>query len=277
MNRLVTISAWLVGVIVSGALGWADDDLQSKQRLQLMEQEVAQFAATSSQIASPQALRFTAKPLLRYSDPTRGLTAANVLMDATVWRSGEQGRPTGLVTLEIYRSNATQGILSFEFLSLSREPFTLQHRRESRIHWEATESALSLSPLPDAPQPAASASARLLQLRQFSKRFAVSERLMNGEPVECRLLTQPIDRYQSPDQQIVDGAIFAFANGTNPEVGVVFECDSAQWAYGLVRLSAAETTVLLDGHQVAKFPIVNSFQSTKGSYVSNNHTVQLPE
>lgn len=253
-----------------------DDESQSKRRLQLMEQEIAQFAVSTSQVESPKALRFAAKPLLRYSDPTRGLTEANVLMDATVWRLGEEGRPIALVTLEIYRSSATEGILSFEFLSLSQDRFGMQHQRESHITWDASESALSLTPLPDAPVPAANASARLLQMRQFSKRFAVREKLLNGANVECRLLTQPIDRYQAPDKNIVDGAIFTFANGTNLEIGLVFEGDTSQWSYGLVRLSAAETTVLLDDREVIRFPLANSFQSTKGSYVSNNRTVQLP-
>jgi hypothetical protein len=256
--------------------GAADEDQQSRQRLTLMEQEIAQFAATSAQITSGPALRFTAKPVLRYSDPTRGLTAANVLMDATVWRFGEQGRPTALVTLEIYRSSSAQGVLSFEFLSLSPKPFALRHKSFPRIVWDATESALQLSPCPGSPEPAGNASARLLQMRQLSKRFAVREKLANGETVECRLLPQPIDRYQSADQQIVDGAIFAFANGTNPEIGLILECDTSRWSYAAVRLSAAETTVYLDDREAARFPLTDSALSTKGSYISHSRPLQLP-
>src|SRR5580704_4906111 len=39
--------------------------------------------------------------------------------------------------------------------------------------------------------------------------------------IECRLLPQPIDRYKSAAQKIVDGAIFVYANSTNPELAVV--------------------------------------------------------
>jgi hypothetical protein len=115
-----------------------------------------------------------------------------------------------------------------------------------------------------------------LQLRQLAKRFAVRETLLNGEHVECRLMPQPIDRYQAPDQSIVDGALFTFANGTNPEVGVVFESDGKQWSYGVVRLTAAEASVLLDDREIVRFPMPN-FQSRKGNYVSNNRKVRLPQ
>jgi hypothetical protein len=271
---MVASLAWVLMPAVSGI---GDEDQRSKQRLVLMEQETAQFTANSSAGLKPEALRFAAKPLLRYSDPTRGLTSASVLMDATVWRLGEQGRPTALLTQEIYRFSATEAVLSFEFLSLASGRFTLQHRREPRIVWDATESALTLSPFPDPPEAAANAAGRLLQMRQFSKRFAVREKLINDDIVECRLLPQPIDRYQDADQQIVDGAIFAFANGTNPEIGLVFECDGAKWSYGVVRLSAAEATVRLDDREVARFPLTNSSKKTSGGYVSNHRKVELPQ
>jgi hypothetical protein len=255
----------------------AADDPHSKQRLELMEQEVQQFDVTSSTISAAGALQFAARPLLRYSDPTRGLTEANVLIDASVWRLGDEGRPTALMTLEIYRADAVQGILSYEFLSLSSRKFQMRHGSAPHIVWEATESALAFKPLSDAPPPAATVPARLLQMRLLSKRFAVREKLSSGEEVVCRLLSQPIDRYRAPAEDLVDGALFAFANGTNPEMGVLLECSATTWTYALARLSAAETTVLLDDRQVARFPLVDSSLQRAGSYVSNSRPVKLPQ
>jgi hypothetical protein len=254
----------------------ADENAQSQARLALMEQAISALEPSSSQIKSKTALTFVPKPLLRYSDPTRGL-AANALLDAGVWRLGEQGRPTALVTLEIYPSSATEGVLSYEFLSLSNERFSLRHKQQPMVAWDATASALKLSPVPDAFEPATSPPARLSQMRQLAKRFAVREKLITNEEVVCRLLSQPIDRYQSPAQSIVDGAIFVFANGTNPEVGIVLEADSEQWSYGIVRLSAAESTITLDGREVAKFSIYGGLGKREGSYTSNNHPIQLPK
>lgn len=255
----------------------ADNDQESQQRLQMMEREIAQYSIDPPPGADPRAFRFAAKPLLRYSDLTRGTSAANVLIDATVWRLGEQGRPTALITLEIYRARGANGILSLECLSLSPDQFSLRHKEFDIIAWDADESALSLKPLPDGPAPAETAAARLLQLRHLARRFAVQETLESGESMSCRMLPQPIDRYQAPDKQIVDGAIFAFANGTNPEVGVVLECDGAQWSYGPVRLSSAEMTVTLDEAEVAAFPAVASVDQPRGSYVARLRPVELPE
>src|SRR5262249_44399026 len=147
---------------------------------------------------------------------------------------------------------------------LSETKFALKHKTE-KIRWDATGSALHLKELPDAPGPAATASARLAQMRQLARRFAAKERVSN-ELIECRLLAQPIDRYQSAAEKIDDGAIFVLANGTNPEVGVVFESDGARWRYGILRLSAAELSVTLDGRQVAAYDHFNARGRTDGPY-----------
>ena len=205
------------------------------------------------------ALALVSKPLLRYSDPTRGSDAAagvNVLLDAGVWRLGTKGRPTALVTIEIYGGSGEPRLVAFEFLSLTGTEFALKHKTE-RVRWDAPSSALALKELPKAPKPAGTAALRLTQMRQLVRRFAVKERLpaKQNDTIECRLLAQPIDRYHSAADKIVDGAIFAFANGTNPELGVVFETDGEHWQYGTLRLSVLELSVALDGREVAAYEI----------------------
>jgi hypothetical protein len=225
-------------------------------------------------ITAKSALTFATKPLLRYSDPTRGSTEANVLLDASVWRLGESGRPTALVTLEIYRSSGKESLLSYEFASLTEAKFSLHHKQHDKVAWQATGSAVTMAPLTSAPQPARSAGGRLSQMRQLARQFAVREKLRDGTALECRLLAQPIDRYASSDGTIADGAIFAFANGTNPELGLLLECDEKRWTYGAVRLSAAELALELDGREVAHFP-VGDFRSSSGTYSAAHHPIDL--
>src|SRR5262249_40979427 len=155
----------------------------------------------ASELKSKAALAVVPKTLLRYSDPTRGgvLAATNVLLDAGVWRLGTEGRPTALVTIEIYQNRDGSRVLAYEFLSLSEAKFSLRHKTE-KVRWDATGSALNLQELPDAPKPAATAAERLVQMRQLARRFAATERL-NNESIECRLLTQPNDRYQSASEK----------------------------------------------------------------------------
>ena|SRR5690349_21689011 len=272
--------SWLVfqvalGLLVSSAApAPAQDEAQEKQRLQFMQRAVESLEPESSELPSKAALAVAPKPLLRYSDPTRGgikEAAVNVLEDAGVWRLGTEGRPTALVTVEIYREPDGSRVLAYEFVSLSESKFSLKHRSQ-RVRWDATGSALSLRDLPDAPKPAATAAERLVQTRQLARRFAAKERL-NNEAIDCRLLTQPIDRYQSAADKIVDGAIFAYANGTNPEIGVVLESDGERWRYGTVRLTAAEASVTLDGRQVAFYEHFDSRGRTDGTYHNGSHRI----
>jgi hypothetical protein len=253
----------------------AQEGPRAKQQLEFMQAAVGSLEPESSELKTKAALTVASKPLLRYSDPTRGgitEAATNVLLDASVWRLGTEGRPTALVTVEIYQAPDKSRILAFEFLSLSEARFSLKHKTE-RIRWDATGSALTLKEPPDAPKPAATAAARLAQMRQLARRFAAKERL-NKESIECRLLAQPIDRYQSAEDKIVDGAIFAYANGTNPELGVVFESDGERWRYGIIRLTSAESSVTLDGQQVAAFERFNPRGRTDGPYHNASHKIE---
>src|SRR5579885_2070252 len=85
----------------------AQDEARANQRLELMQAAVNSLELEPAESKPKPALTFASKPLLRYSDPTRGgITdaAVNVLLDASVWRLGTEGRPTALVTVEIYQA-----------------------------------------------------------------------------------------------------------------------------------------------------------------------------
>jgi hypothetical protein len=247
----------------------------SRKRLAFMEATVAGLVAKSDQITDASRLKIPAVPLLRYSDPTRGLTEENVLIDATVWRLGDSGRPTGLVTLEIYRSTAEMGVLAYEFSSFVDSRFSLARKSGAAVVWEATGSALTVRPLAGGPTPAATPAARLGQLRQLARRFQVRETL-KADVIECRLLTAPLDRYHAAANGIDDGALFAFANGTNPEVVVALESGPKGWVYGLARLSAAQTAVELDGREVMRYEKVDN-ALIRGDFTSRTERIDLPK
>ena len=249
----------------------------AKQRLAYMVGVIQDYTFASDDIGSKSAGQFVPQPLLRYSDPTRDLmdTSASALIDAGVWRLGEEGRPTALVVLEIYRAKDGKGTLAHEFISLSPQRFSLSHKEKS-VQWEATGTDLKFVPLKEAPPPAKTAAGRLTQMRQLARRFTARETL--GENViECRLMSQPIDRYASEAEGIIDGAIFAYANGTNPELAVVLEADKTGWKYGILRLGAARSSVQLDDREVASFPFFGDYGRREGAYTSTSHAVELPE
>lgn len=254
----------------------ADDESQAKQRLELMQAALGSLELEFPEPKPKAVPAFASTPLLRYNDPTRGgnqLDGTNLLLDAGVWRLGTEGRPTALVTVEVYQTPDKSKVLAYEFLSLSDVKFSLKHKKV-KIRWDPAGSGLKVQELPDAPKPAATAAARLVQMRELVRRFGARENV-NKELIECRLLTQPIDRYKSEADRIADGAIFALANGTNPEVGIVLESDGERWRYGTLRLSAAEVSVTLDGKEVAAYEHFNSRGRTDAPYHNGAHKIEM--
>jgi hypothetical protein len=235
-----------------------------KARLRLMSETISAFKVSE---AAP---KFTSSPLLRYSDPTRGANQGNVLLDATVWRLGEKGRPAAIITLEIYSGKETTGILSYEFLALHSQVLSLVHKTNPKIAWRSAGKGL---PLTAGPPMASTAAARLAQMRKLVRCFEVRERTSDGD-FDCRLMTQPIDRYESEADGIRDAALFTFANGTNPEVGILLEARTTGWYFAAIRLSSAALTVNLDGEQVAHFEN-GDFRGRTGDYSAAAHPIDL--
>ena len=72
-------------------------------------------------------------------------------------------------------------------------------------------------------------------------------------------MPRPIDRYADPAKEQVDGAIFVFAHGTNPEVMVLIEAQgtspkTASWRYAVAPLTVALFDVRLDRRVVCTVP-----------------------
>jgi hypothetical protein len=272
---IVRCSGWnwsaalfVIGLFAAAPAASAGDDPEAKKRLEVMRAAVTALEG-SSKLLKPKELTAAPEPLLRYSDPTR---VPSVLLDAGVWRLGTEGRPKALVTVELYRRPNETRVLSYEFLSMTPTEFSLKHKSE-KVAWDGTESGLRLKELPDAPKPEATAPKRLTQMRRLVARFAAKE-MYNGDTTECRLITTPMDRYQSEAEKIVDGAIFALAIGTNPEIGIVLECDAEKWFYGIIRLSGAQSWVTLDGKEVVAYEKFKPRSRTDGPY-ANGWQIEL--
>lgn len=249
-------------------------DRAAKARLELMRALIDDFQVRSTQSDSPAALKFGEKPILRYNDQTRpGDKGVQALLDATVWRLGKTGRPLAVVTLELYPSPEARAVLSYEFVALSPVAFEMKNSRG--VAWRPASAAVTMTPLEDAPKPADTKRARLGQMRQLARRFTAQGE-WQGVKVEYRLLAQPIDRYDDAPTGVLDGAIFVFANGTNPELGLLLECSDQQWSYGVFCLTAATLTVQLDGKSFDA-PPTGSANTVEASHTGTQHWIELPE
>jgi hypothetical protein len=87
-------------------------------------------------------------------------------------------------------------------------------------------------------------------------------------------LTQPIYRYEGTESPLIDGALFAFVQGTDPELFLLIEAHQVDgnphWQYGLARMTSLEQGVSHRGKAVWTAPLVSYAQvaDPRGPYFS---------
>jgi len=158
-----------------------------------------------------------------------------------LWTEGDKGRPVAAAQFFVVDSD-----WHHEFQSLSQDRFDVRFAGDAgRWSWQPDRPGVELARADGIDPPAGSATQRLRQMKSIAERFsaAVDRNDNFNSPEQLRLLTTPVYRYSAPDQGIADGALFAFVQGTNPEVLILieaFEGDPAvrSWRYGFARMSS---------------------------------------
>ena len=143
--------------------------------------------------------------------------------------------------------------------------------RNGKVRWQPRTSALQWKPLPKARLPGKARPNRLVQMRHIARRFSgeVSDHPVADRTTmkRLRLLPQPIYRYSS---DAVDGAIFAFASGTNPAVLLCLEGDlspkTVGWRYGLARRWSFESRMEYENEEIWTAPSVRPRTNSDAPY-----------
>lgn len=194
------------------------------------------------------------QPVLRFADPTRDHG------NGTIWIWGARGRPSTILELfQDTRRDAGGWWLGFNNISGGQQ----RGRLRGMDWWRSNQSEVIVKRMPDAAAPAKDPRLRLSQIKELARRFSAHEFWdPNNSRFELRLLPQPLHRYEEADKGLLDGGLFVFANGTNPELILLIEArrsgtSAAEWEYGLARSSHAEVHVLLDDAEVWTVPRVN--------------------
>jgi hypothetical protein len=216
-------------------------------RLQEMQARIDALELTTLG-ADPRRLRRSDHAILRYTNPA---TAA-VSQGATfLWLDGK--RPLAAISLS-YRA---EGKVWWELASLSDGPLEL--KQKDAVVWEPIASSRKFQAFHDAPAPAAMPSARLTQMRELARRFTVKES-RRDQWQDGRLLTQPLYRWSEEERGTVDGAVFGFAETTDPELLLIIEArraksaSSAEWHFALGKMSSAPMIVSLGGQEIFNVP-----------------------
>jgi hypothetical protein len=172
------------------------------------------------------------RPALSWSNPERRTAAGGLFL----WTL--DGRPQ--VAMCIYPSTPTTFDHEFQSLSL----FPLAANVDDDSIWEPLEAGIEFQPLEAVAPPGASVPVRLRQMRNLAREFSAKLVPPNRTEIPLRLFSTPTYRYPPPDpsSEIIDGAMFTFVQGTDPEVFLIIEAikDAAQgasWRYALARMT----------------------------------------
>jgi hypothetical protein len=173
--------------------------------------------------------------VLFWSNPVRvGETNGAVF----IWTRNGRAEAVGTVFSFLNRSDSNQRVISHSVHSLSEKP--LSASRDGRPIWSIAVPGISPRPVPEAPKPAATVAVRLSQMRELARDFSAAT-ILDGVEQELRLLPQPIFRNASVSGDVLDGALFTFVTGTDPELMLLIEArqtmDGPTWQYASARFS----------------------------------------
>ena len=198
--------------------------------------EAAQQLEIQGGLEATETFELLPRPVLNWTNPQRRTPAGAIFL----WTL--RGRPQ--VAMCTYPNSEMQVLR--ELQSLSSWP--LSASIEGQIVWAPREPGIEWRLIEDAPAPGASAAVRRRQMRQLARSFSATLVHPNKNPAPLRMLSTPI--YQYPEQpaasEVLDGAMFAFVLGTDPEVLLSIEAiqsnqQEPQWRYGAVRMSMVPT------------------------------------
>ena len=221
----------------------ATDVQRAEKTVRLARAEAAHYRIVRDD--DPQAkIELHEKPILKWSNPTEGALFGSVM----IWTV--DGRPETVAS--IYRWYVDKHEFHAEFKSLST--YRLKTMRDDESVWDTGKSDIAFRELAHDAPPAENESRRAQQMRAIAKRFSADLVHPRKGRTELRLLTQPVYPYEKLPKDLLDGAMFAFVQGTDPEVLLLIEAEKteggARWKYAASRMNMFGLHLDLDGKQV---------------------------
>lgn len=184
--------------------------------------------------------------VLRWRNVVRGQVGEAMM---AVWP--HNGRPVAMASIYPWGEK-----MNHEFDSLSRGT-KLVARDKERVVWSPEAAGVEFKAVPGAPKPAKAPAERLRQMKGIAERFKATMTgwaADNSDQEMLRLLPRPLYRYElagakEPDPNLLDGCLFAYVQGTDPEVVLVLEAvgpaDGAEWQYAFARATSGGLEVKL--------------------------------
>lgn len=239
MRRIEPLITWVAIALVVTTCPWivlADDSNEAPARtaedqLDLLRRDLQQYAI-ELEADPPVRLTLHETPVLRWTNPARVEEAGAVFL----WL--HDGRPQVVGTSFTLQSRSGEKKKhSLQSLALSAAAASL----DGRVVWHPKVPGISLQLIPDSGVPANTASRRLVEMRAIARKFTVELTPPNKASTHLRFVPQPLYRYASPATGVTDGALFSFAEGTDPEAFLLIEArerdGNTKWHYAFARFN----------------------------------------
>jgi hypothetical protein len=223
-----------------------DDDRQrSAATLENGRREAGLYVIRPAQ-RDDEPITLYAEPLLQWHNSVNQSVHGNIFL----WTKA--GRPE--IVASIYQFYSPKVEFAAEFQSLSPGPLVIE--KNGAEVWTPREPGVVLKEFEDAAEPPPTRPQRLVTMRQLAGQFSVQLTDWSGETYRLRLIPRPLYRYESTDDEVLDGALFAFTYTTDPELLVMVEArksgDGFRWMYGHARMNVGELTVSYRDREVWK-------------------------
>lgn len=214
----LALSLFVIGTTAAEDKGFGksnEKDSVAEQRVAWLRDKVAAWRVTPTR-ESNEPCKLRDEPIFKWSNPVSGAEGA-----VFVWTS--DGRPIALAKNHLNSRNSY-----YVETAISITDNRPRMTEAGQATWEPAEPGVKFETLEDLGVPAATETLRLAQMRRAVREFRFvdnwgEEAKTTNSEWELRLMPAPLLRYSSASGKIIDGALFAFAQGTNPEALVLVE------------------------------------------------------
>jgi hypothetical protein len=179
---------------------------------------------------------------------------------ALLWSNNVRGSATGATVLYLADGIPQavaciypwEGKLNHDLDSMSTELLTA--RRDNQVIWHPKEPGVEYQSVTDVQAPSDKPLSRLRQMKAIASHYECTMlgwKLDKTDREPLRLLPQPIYRYPENHSRCLDGAVFAFVLGTDPEILLMVEAvqkpgDDFTWQVAFCRRTSGELEAKLN-------------------------------
>jgi hypothetical protein len=240
----------------------------AEKRLKFMKAALARYTVQVGERKEPARV---ADPCLRWTNPI-GTSVDGAI--AVYTHNG--GRPAALGQFFLQRG---RNRWVHEFTIIPESDVTVL--RSGRPFWQPSEYVCKFADLPRSPRPAAKPVLRLAQMRAIAADFSVVDWFGPKKTREdLRLLPQPVYRY-SEKGEILDGAAFVFALGTDPECCLLLEAypdgEGSRYRYAVAPMSIYQLEVRYKDNPVWSIERREPLGPRCSSYYAGQYTPEPDE